>query len=388
MSIKQKFFKFADRIIYMISFIVLFVSMVCGQNGNFVPMASEATNHGTIDLQTTTNWSTNRSSTPGYFSAYGPAVYSGASDMNNINGYVKHLSSVVNQGFTFPIGNGTDLRSLGTSGTIPSGTEIATAWIPGNPSVTEDPTDPSPGLHSITSLSNELLSVSNIGQWDWISVTSSAGITVTVSIPDMSTFASSTELRLVGWNGTQWVNLSGYSGSASNTENSLLSGTMIDGITALGIGKAKSPDLSPTIPGPNNGSFTAGAASRQGYVQFTNGGLWTTNGVTSFRISKIANFSLSIPTVSSSSWGAFPFIVSTNNGDWQINDGPFFYTITHKSSGTTPDIPVGGNFRIGFVLTPTGPSGSVGNLTATVQNGTGGDNNNSNNASVRTFVIN
>ncbi|OZI07305.1 hypothetical protein BWI93_14805 [Siphonobacter sp. BAB-5385] len=59
---------------------------------------------------------------------------------------------------------------------------------------------------------------------------------MTVSIPDVTDFAATPDLRLVGWNGTQWVNL-GQTATGS-TEGSTLSGTIPANatITALGIG--------------------------------------------------------------------------------------------------------------------------------------------------------
>ena len=203
--------------------------------GNYVPAGGEAVNFGTISLSTSTNWSTARTATPGYFATSGTATYTGADDTHNINGYVKHYVKAANQGFIFPVGTGTDLRTLTTSGTIPNGAVYGAAWILGNPGTTTDPTDNA--THSLTSLGTGVNTVSSVGQWDWVEVTgSSVGITVTVSIPDLSSFGPASQLRLVGWDGSKWVNLSGSTGASANTENSTLSGTMVSGIKALGIG--------------------------------------------------------------------------------------------------------------------------------------------------------
>jgi hypothetical protein len=143
------------------------------------------------------------------------------------------------------------------------------------------------------------------------------------------------------------------------------------------------PDLSPTIPGPISSSFLATDPNRDGYVQFTNGGTGPTTGPVSFRISKLANFNITIPPGMMTS-GTGIFQVNVNNTAWTITEGLFFFTITAPA----PNIPVGGNVKIGFILDPVGPAGSTGNLTATIIDGIGGDNNNNNNASVKTFVIN
>ncbi len=208
--------------------------------GNYVPANAEVASYGIVDLGTAVNWSTDRSASPGFFSGVGTAVYSGFTDANNIDGYVKHYVQAVNQGFTFPVGTGTDLRTLTTSGVISNGLVCGTAWIPGDPSTTTDPTDAA--VHSRTSLGAGILSVSPVGQWDWVDFSNnSAGISITVSIPDMTAFALASDLRLVGWNGSMWVNLSGVNGASGVVENSTLSGTMISGISALGIGAVGFP---------------------------------------------------------------------------------------------------------------------------------------------------
>ncbi len=60
--------------------------------------------------------------TLGYF--YGTDRYTGGSDGNNINGYVKHYATAANQGFRFPVGSGIDLRMLTISGSITLGTTL------------------------------------------------------------------------------------------------------------------------------------------------------------------------------------------------------------------------------------------------------------------------
>lgn len=136
-------------------------------------------------------------------------------------------------------------------------------------------------------------------------------------------------------------------------------------------------DLSPSIPRPTNGSFV-NAQAKDGVVQFTNAGPGPTSGTLTFRISKIANFGVSIPGVSGTYGG-----LSCQNSSFTITSGLFFTTVT-----TNAIIPAGGNLRLGYVMTAVGTGGSNGNLTATVINGTGNDNNNNNNKAIRTFVIN
>jgi len=205
--------------------------------GNHVMGGLESVNFSQIDLSTSTRWTTDDTvGNIGYWSAIGLATYTGASDAHNINGYVKHYANAADQAFTFPVGMGNDLRSVTISGTRSADSQIAVNWLPGDPSVVVDPTNNN-ATHSITALGSGISSVSKWGQWDWQNISGTFTGTVTVSIPDMTGFASSaSNLRLVGWNGIQWVNLSNTTGASALTENATLSGTMVAGIQAVAIG--------------------------------------------------------------------------------------------------------------------------------------------------------
>ena len=227
--------------LFFLSLLALIFVNTNAQTGNKVFTGAEMANFGTINLPTPAGktWATDRLSSPGYFSATNGAVYSGASDANNINGYVKKYG---NQAFTFPVGTGADLRTLSISAPGSLTDAYATAWILGDPSGNLDPTGPNGGPHDITSTTFPIYSVSNIGQWDWQTgidmgnTGDGVGLTITVSMPDLTAFAVPVGLRLVGWNGTSWVDLSGWPTASGNTENSTITGTMIAGISAIGIG--------------------------------------------------------------------------------------------------------------------------------------------------------
>ena len=264
------------------------------QAGNHVFSGAEANNFGIVDLATPTGktWSTFRGASPGYFSAMGTASYSNPDDANHIDGYVKHYATAADQAFNFPVGSGTDYRGIAISGTISATAQIATAWIVGNPTTTIDPTDGVSGeYHPTSSLGTGIVLVSNVGQWDWQDLsTNASGVTVTVSIPDMTAFSFAANLRLVGWDGTNWVNLSGSSGSSGVTENSTLSGTMISGISAIGIGSIKGwPDLTPTILLPDN-TFTI--SQTKDFVVYLEEieGYETSTGSVAFRIDAPSGF--------------------------------------------------------------------------------------------------
>lgn len=163
----------------------------------------------------------------------GASYTGGNTDAQHVDGYVSKSGT---DAFTFPIGNGTDLRTLSIGApAVPS--EISVAWVAGSPGSTTDPSDGS--THSTTAFAAPIVSVIPSGFWDYVLVSGNDdGLPVSVSVPELSGFSLAPDLRLIGWNGTQWIDLSGGATATGNTENSTLSGTIPAGtaITALGIG--------------------------------------------------------------------------------------------------------------------------------------------------------
>ncbi|MBK8451666.1 MAG: T9SS type A sorting domain-containing protein [Saprospiraceae bacterium] len=213
--------------------------------GNRVFSGGELINYSIVDISAIDGiaWSTERIALPGYFSVVDTATYIGCSDTANIDGYIKKYG---NNNFIFPVGSGNDLRTLEISAPISKTETYATAWILGNPSFTLDPTAPNEGTHSVLLVSAPIVSVSTIGQWDWQvgafenlgtgTTGTGEGLTITASIPDMTSFAEKNNLRLVGWDGSSWIDLSNSATANGNIENSTLIGTMKMGITAIAIG--------------------------------------------------------------------------------------------------------------------------------------------------------
>ncbi|MFT3933471.1 MAG: hypothetical protein QM726_07655 [Chitinophagaceae bacterium] len=209
----------------------------------YVQSGDEYPIYGVFDLAAHGGvWATARVATPGFYSPAAATSYNGyfinASDAHNVNGYVKRFGTGA---FTFPVGTGTELRSLSISAPFYANSILATAWIAGDPSITTDPTLPNPGAHDRSQLGANILAVSPLGEWDWMDPNNtSPGITVTVSIPNLSSFSLASNLRMVGWNGYFWADLSGIATASGNTAGSTLSGTMINGITAIAIGTTSS----------------------------------------------------------------------------------------------------------------------------------------------------
>jgi gliding motility-associated-like protein len=214
---------------------------------NYISSNSEISIFSSVDLSSSASWETSRLSNPGFFTWLDNAeLYEGATDVFHVNGYVKKTG---NDGFVFPVGNGIDLRTLQMSAPSSISSEYAVAWISGNPTSTPDPTNNNE-LHSTLAFSGVITAVSPIGQWDWLAINDTGeGLIITVSIPALTGdfFTNSADVRLIGWNGTSWVNL-GTTGASGLTENSTLSGTMTAGIQAIGIGSIKT--AAPLVKAP------------------------------------------------------------------------------------------------------------------------------------------
>ncbi|WP_118976695.1 T9SS type A sorting domain-containing protein [Taibaiella koreensis] len=167
------------------------------------------------------------------------AVYTNASsgDAQYVNGYV---SKIGNDAFTFPVGSqaGNDLRTLQISAPGTATDHISIAYWSGDASSGMDPT--STGTQSLTALNptgtagvDRLFSVSPLCFWDWIAISGTSSLSITVSLPGFSGnggYTNAANMRLTGWNTNtlQWDNLSGNTGASGLAEGSTLSGTVPD----------------------------------------------------------------------------------------------------------------------------------------------------------------
>ncbi len=256
----------------------------------------------------------------------GSSYTGGATDAQHVNGYV---SKIGNTAFTFPIGSANDLRTLVIGATSNASNHISAAWITGNPSNTSDPSGG--GTHSTSSVTGPITSVATVGFWDFIRVAGSGSIPVTVSIPNLSSFAPATELRLVGWNGTSWIDLTGQGTPASgNTENSTISGIIPENgtITALAVGRALvAPDLTPTLD-IGSLTFLTGSPARDFVIRVYEIADVPTTGTITLLINKLPGFTIGYPTTSGTSNTSAP--VTTQNGNWTFTETEFFIRVTSK----------------------------------------------------------
>lgn len=158
------------------------------------------------------------------------ATYTGgATDAQHVNGYV---GKVGDDAFAFPVGSGIDSRILSISAPASATARLSTAYQTSN-------------VEDANAVSVPIESVFTGGSWDWIaaSPTDDDGLTVTVSMPATTGFAATGDLRLIGWNGSSWIDLSSAANATGNSEGSTISGTIPAGITItqIGIGSIEPP---------------------------------------------------------------------------------------------------------------------------------------------------
>lgn len=158
------------------------------------------------------------------------------SDAQYVNGYVGKIG---NDAFTFPVGSqaGNDVRTLQINAPATATDHLSIAYWSGDASAI----DPTPsGTQSRGALNpagttgvDKLFSVSPICFWDWVPVSGTSALTVTVSLPAFTGnggYTGNANMRLAGWNinTQQWDNLSGSTGASGITEGSTLTGTVPD----------------------------------------------------------------------------------------------------------------------------------------------------------------
>jgi hypothetical protein len=286
-------------------------------------------------------------------------------DAQHVNGYVTKRG---NDAFTFPVGSGTDLRTLAISAPATATDEYSVAWIAGDPGANGDPSN-SNAMHATTAVTGNIRAVSTAGQWDWIATSTGtgAGLTITVSIPAGIT-APAANLRLVGWNGTSWVDLSGAPNATGNTEGSTLSGTMIAGIQAVAVGQV-APDLTPTVD-IDGLSFSPASTPRDFVVNiFEINGILAINPIT-VRLPKLSAFTITYLPVSgiSNVFGG----VANQNSNWSITENASFITATALPG---VNIAANGTATLGFTIArkPGVTNGTTQNLSTTVIGQSGGE---------------
>lgn len=219
--------------------VVLFFNNL--QSQNFITNDNQLWNYGNLNINTSTKWKTNRlKPESGYYNIGIATFVNGILPLNIssessswVDGYIKHLATSESTSHVYPVGSDLHRMFLSTSNEKVS-YNINVAWIEGNPSNIDDLTSPNTGKHPVTNFLYPINSVSDIGQWDWIS-DYPGSVVVNVKLPSTligGNIINNTRLRLVGWDGDKWINL----GSSGSSSQGVLSGDVSSNITSLAIG--------------------------------------------------------------------------------------------------------------------------------------------------------
>lgn len=316
---------------------------------------------------------------------YGPdATYTGADDANHVDGYVAKTGT---SAFTFPIGNGTKLRTAGISAPAAAGTFKAAYWFENPNSATLPAGAPFP----VANLGTGVTGVSNVEYWD-VDGPSAIDLTLTWDAASGLNALSGgvlSNLAIVGYNTTtsKWESLGGTAtGTLTGTGSIVVTGVTPDNYSAFTFGSSDAiivPDLTPTID-IDELSFAEGIA-RDFVVNLyeINGGVAA--GLIRFRITKLSSFDITYPTISGTAnvFGGTPI----ENGNWDFTENAGFITVTAKSG-----VVIAGNEYavIGFNIQrkPSTLNGIVQNITATIVGGSGGETKTDNNIIITSVSTN
>lgn len=177
-----------------------------------------------------------------------------ASDDSHVNGYVEKVG---NTAFVFPVGDGTALRPVGMSAPASATSTLQAAYFSTNPA---SATLPAGAPFSTTSRGMGVNAVSPVEYWD-VNGTEPVDLTFTWNpASDLSTLTNGNlnDLTMVGWDGTQWVDLGSptTTGTLSGTGTLTVPGIMPNTYTAYTFGSKAAAPQPPTVAifTPANGS--------------------------------------------------------------------------------------------------------------------------------------
>jgi hypothetical protein len=301
---------------------------------------------------------------------FGPAAtHSGANDAGHVDGYVGKYGTTA---FTFPIGNGTKMRTAGISAPT-SGVFQAAYWF-ANPSNATLPA----GNMPTTNLGTNVLAVSNVEYWD-VNGPSAINLTLTwdaASNLGLLPAATISNVVVVGYNTTtsKWENLGragGVTGTLATTGSVTANGVTPDNYAAFTFGLALigTPDLTVIIDNSVN-------------ILPVN-----TTGVADVYIENITGFETNGPvvvTIARPTSNSGLNLVIDPSPDWVVTaPNAFSYTLTLVGS-----VPAGSSKVFTARVNRTG--GSVGNYNflPIIANNAGGETNNANNRAAVVFIKN
>jgi uncharacterized repeat protein (TIGR01451 family) len=266
------------------------------------------------------------------------ATATGATDALHVNGYV---SKIGNGAFNFPIGDGTTLRTCSISAPATVTDSVSAAYFKTNPNAATLPTG---APFNTSSFGAGIAAVSTIEYWD-INGTPSVSVTLTWdAASNISTLSSNlSNLRVVGWNGTQWINLGNISTTGNTTTGSITSNTLVPNTyLAYSIGKVTvvSSTLC-TTPADNDAIFLHAANSPlgKGIVKISNISTTpTAPNALELAISSVNSAGLTISkNLNGGSGYAFYVAKGFPNPDYHWYDGSSWQATTHLTGfGVNP----------------------------------------------------
>lgn len=266
----------------------------------------------------------------------GASYTGGATDAQHVDGYV---SKIGNTSFIFPVGNASDLRTLQMSAPDNISAHLSVAY------------SADLGEGSTTS-TGSIKRVYALGSWDWVAVAASTNdLNISVSIPNVASFEpTAANLRLAGWDGTQWIDLSGSATATGVAENSTLSGVIPTGlgITQLAIGSIQdlitTPDLRPFII-MTNVTYSATDVVRPFSVRVRNMRAGTTaSDLVTVRVYKPTPTSIIALTGASAT-------------EWTITNSGTYYTLT-TNSDIAASSPLGNTITATVSIAAATPNGT------------------------------
>lgn len=292
--------------------------------------------------------------------AYGPvATYTGATNTTHVDGYVGKYGTTA---FTFPIGNGTKLRTASISAPT-SGDFKAAYWFESPNTATLPAGAPFPTANVGTGVSG----VSNVEYWD-VDGPSTVNLTLTWdAASDLNTLTAATiaNLVIVGYNtaNSRWESLGnggGTTGTLAASGSIRANGVVPNTYSAFTFGVAiPVPDLTPTIE--SSSTILAAGASSSITVYIENiKPVETSSGVT--------------VTITKPSAASGLTLTVTPSANWSITQTTTAYTLTLVGS-------IEGFGLREFAATLSRATGNAGtyNFTPVIANNSGGEINNINN---------
>jgi hypothetical protein len=303
--------------------------------------------------------------------AFGPAAnHSGSSDASHVDGYSGKYGT---SAFTFPIGNGTQIRPVSIS--APASGDFKAAYWASNPNAAILPAGaPFP----IANLGAGVSAVSNVEYWD-VDGPSAINLTLTwdaASALDALTGSTIANLVVVGYNPatSKWENLGnagGATGTLATTGTVTANGVIPDNYSAFTFASAGSvsvPDLRPLYVMSDVGFIKPSALTKNATLRIYNVGEATSvssGPITVYIYPPNNQFTIAL--------GSSP--------DWNLayDGGGNYYTLT---SATTTINYGAANFKPVNLVITAAPETSKGKyaINFEIGDGSGGETNNLNNS--------